>query len=65
VIKIKVWCDSGANIHSCRSATLEPSDWGYTEEEWEDLSEDEKEDLALQWAWERLDIGFRETTENE
>lgn len=60
-MKIKVWCDSGANIHSRRSDTLDlEDDFGITNEEWSDYTEEQKYELVQDWANERLDIGFRE-----
>jgi hypothetical protein len=62
-MRIKVWCDSGANIYSSREAEIDVADWGYTDEEWNNLTGDEKYDTVMQWAWDRLDIGFKEIEE--
>jgi hypothetical protein len=35
----KVWLDSGANIHSNRSVIISLEELGYTDEEWEAMSE--------------------------
>ena len=60
-MKIKFYCDSGANIHSCNdSGWLDPNDLGYEEGEWEKLSDDDKYREAEFWANERLDIGYQE-----
>lgn len=60
-IKIKVWCDSGANIHSCREETVDvEEDWGFSKEEWQSLTEDEKWKEVNIWANDHLDIGFEE-----
>jgi len=60
-MKIKVWCDSGANIHSCREDVLDlEEDLGYTLEEWKEMSEDKKWEVANEWANDRLDIGYQE-----
>lgn len=60
--KVEFWCDSGANIHSCRKAVFDTKDdLGFEDYEWEELSEDEKCKEAEQWAWDSgLDIGCRE-----
>jgi hypothetical protein len=60
-MKVKFFCDSGANIHSCRSETLDTvEDLGLEDGEWEELSEDEKQRLAVDWANEHLEIYFEE-----
>lgn len=60
-MKVKFFCDSGANIHSCRSATLDTvKDLGLDEGEWETYSEDEKYKVAEEWANDRLEIYFKE-----
>jgi len=33
-MKIRFWCDSGANIHSCREEVANIEQLGFTEEEW-------------------------------
>lgn len=59
-MKIKVWCDSGANAFSCREEIVDTEEcFGLTDEEWNDLTEDEREDLVKDTAWERLDWGYR------
>jgi hypothetical protein len=59
-MKIKFWCNNGANIHSKRIDTFSPDDLGYTEEEWSELTEEEKTLEARDWAMERFDYGFEE-----
>jgi len=59
-MKIKFFCDSGANIHSCREQILDLEDLGISEDEWNDMSEDDKYKEAEMWANERLEIGFEE-----
>jgi hypothetical protein len=59
--KVKLYCDSGANIHSCREEIIDTVvDFGMEEGEWEALSDDEKWGEANQWAQDRLDIGYEE-----
>lgn len=60
-MKIEVWCDSGANIHSCRKQTFDiKEEWGITDEEWNGYTEDQKYELAKEWAHQQLNIGFQE-----
>lgn len=60
--KIELWCNSGANIYSCKKEVVDTvEDWGYEEGEWESLTEDEKYSEAEQWAWNAgLEIGVRD-----
>lgn len=60
-----VWCDSGANIQSCRKEVLTLEDLGMTEEQWEELTEDEKESEMQQIAFNRLDWGWAELEEGQ
>lgn len=60
--KFKVWLDSGANIHSCRKLTISLDDIGLSDEDFEGMSEAEKEemfrDIAFQnsdWGWEEIE----------
>ena len=58
-MKIKVWCDNGANAYSERIETIDlQKDWGITDEEWNAMTEDEKMKFVLDWANNFLDIGF-------
>jgi hypothetical protein len=59
-MKIKFYCDSGANIQSRREETMDVSKTGYTEEEWRELSDAEKQEAAQDWANNRLEIGYEE-----
>ena len=61
--KFKVWLDSGANIHSMYSVVVSLEELGYTDEEWELLSEDIKEDIMREIAFERTDWGWTEVTD--
>lgn len=58
--KIKVWLDSGANIHSCFKQTVDLDDLGYPEEEWAEMSDEEKDDAMRDIAFERSDWGWSE-----
>lgn len=60
-MKIKLICDSGANITSARSEVVDTEKmWGLTDEEWNEMSEDDKYKLVEEWAWERLNILWEE-----
>lgn len=61
--RVKFFCDSGANIKSENESewldTVE--DLGYSEGEWEGLSDDKKYEAAKEWAWENgLSISYEE-----
>jgi hypothetical protein len=60
-MKVKFWCDSGANIHSEKSEVVDLGEWGISEEEWATYTEDDKYKLAEEWAWNGgLGIGVEE-----
>ena len=60
-MKVRFCCDSGANIHSCRSEILDTvEDLGFDEGEWETLSDDAKTSLLDDWAAARLEIYYEE-----
>jgi len=59
-MKLRIWCDSGANIHSKREETIEISELGVTEKEWLEMTEGEREEAVKPVAFERLDWGFEE-----
>jgi len=56
--KIKYWCDSGANIHSCRKGTTTLDELGLTEEEWHAMSDEDRENLMQDIALDRLNWGY-------
>lgn len=56
--KIKYWCDSGANTHSCRKGTTTLDELGLTEEEWHAMSDEDRENLMRDIALDRLDWGY-------
>ena len=59
--KVTFYCDSGANIHSCREDTFDTEkDLGLDPGEWEEMSDDQKYKMAEEWAWERIEIGYIE-----
>jgi len=60
-MKINLWCDSGANANSCRKETIDlSSDWNISDEEWNAMTEKEKEEQVMDWANDYLDIGWSE-----
>lgn len=61
-MKVTFWCNSGANIHSENSETLDVvKDWGLEPGEWEAMDEEQKYKIAEEWAWNNgLQIGFTE-----
>lgn len=61
-MKVKFHLDSGANIHSCNdSGWIDPvEELGCEEGEWETLTDDEKYEIAEEWASNYLDIGYQE-----
>ena len=57
-MKLRIWCDSGANAHSCREETHNIEDLGMTEADWDAMTDAEKEAFAKDIALDRLDWGF-------
>ncbi len=53
-----LWCDSGANIHSCRRAFRTWDELSITEEEWDEMSEKQQEEFARDVAFESADWGY-------
>ena len=59
--KVKFYCNSGANIYSCREQTFDTvKDLHLDPGEWEEMTDDDKYKLAEEWAAERLEIGYEE-----
>lgn len=58
--KFNVWCDSGANAHSCRRTTVTLDDLGLSDEEWADMTDEQRDEAMKDVAFERLDWGFAE-----
>jgi hypothetical protein len=54
---VKFHCNSGANIDSCRTATLDTvKDLGLEEGEFESMSENDQYEIVQEWANDRLEI---------
>ncbi len=58
--KFKVWLDSGANAHSCYEQEIDIEDCGITGVEWDEMTEQEKDDFMKEIAWDRMDWGWAE-----
>lgn len=58
--KIKVWIDSGANIHSKRELVIAIDKLGIDDEWWDEMTYQEQEEVMREIAFERLDWGFVE-----
>ncbi|ENQ9601361.1 TPA: DUF7167 family protein [Enterobacter hormaechei subsp. steigerwaltii] len=59
--KFKVWLDSGANQHSNYEQEVDiEEDLNITSDEWDALSETEKDEVMRDVAWDRMDWGFVE-----
>ncbi|MDI9276213.1 hypothetical protein QMZ65_03205 [Pantoea sp. EABMAA-21] len=58
--KFRVYLDSGANIHSKYEQEVDLDDLGITDEEWDEMDGDERNEVMKEIAWERVDWGFEE-----
>lgn len=58
--RFKVWCDSGANIHSCRTEYVTLDDLGLSKQDWDSMSEEQKEEAMRDIAFDKLDWGWAE-----
>lgn len=56
--KFKVWLDSGANHASRYSVEITTDGLGLSEEEWDQLSDFEKDEVMKEIAFECADWGF-------
>lgn len=60
-MKIKVWCDNGANIHSKRSTVIDIMKvFGFDNDEWAALTDDERDDILRDIAMEWFEWGYNE-----
>jgi hypothetical protein len=56
-MKVRFICDSGANIHSARKAELDTvKDLGLDDGEWEEYTDEERQETVNDWANNRLEI---------
>lgn len=58
--KVKFWLNSGANIHSCRTVYMTFDELGIEEDVWDDMTDEEKEEVAREICFERADWGWAE-----
>lgn len=59
-MKVIFGCDSGANAYSCRKEEIDTADYGFEDDEWLALTQDEKYKIVEEWASDRLEIWFEE-----
>lgn len=50
-----IWCDNGDNIHSKRESVME-----WDDEDWNSMTDSEKDEAVREWMWENLDYGWKE-----
>jgi len=66
-VKITFNVNSCANIHSNRAKTWDLSNlkemeaFGFSEEEWKELSEEEKDEILKEWMWSVIELDREET----
>lgn len=63
--KFKVWLDSGANNQSKYETETTLDELGVTEDQWDALSDAEKDNLMRDVAFEHGDWGYSEINEGE
>lgn len=63
-MKVKMWLDSGANIHSKHEVEVSLDEFDYTEAEFKELPDDEQFDLVLDYMY-GFDWGITFTEEDE
>ncbi len=60
-MKVKFCCDNGANIHSQRSEVFDTQkDFGFTDEEWKQMSEKDKTEMLKEWMYDYLEYWMEE-----
>lgn len=58
--RFKVYLDSGANIHSRYEAEVDLDEFGIESDEWDEMSEKERDEVMKEVAWERMEWGYNE-----
>ena len=58
--KFKVWCDSGANSHSCREEIVDLDDLGFDSEDWDAMTDKDRDDAMRDVALDNMEWGFTE-----
>jgi hypothetical protein len=61
-MKVRFWLSIGY-ANATHEEEFETEALGYSEEEWKLLSDEEKDDEALLWANNYLDLGYKECEE--
>jgi hypothetical protein len=62
--KFKVWLDSGANAFSSYEQEIDiEEDLNITSNEWDAMPEKERGEVMEEIAWERMEWGFEEITD--
>lgn len=60
-MKVKFCCDNHANIHSKKAHVFDTEkDLGYPDGDWAELTQDEKEDMVKEWAYEQFEYWIEE-----
>lgn len=58
--RFKVWLDSGANAESCFKDMVSLNDLNISSEEWDAMTEDDRDRQMREVAWGRSDWGYSE-----
>lgn len=58
-MKIQFWCDNNANIHSKKTETFTLDQLGIEENDWKEMSEDERYAMVHEWAMQEFEYGFK------
>ncbi|PKB90945.1 hypothetical protein A8A01_03300 [Ewingella americana] len=58
--KFEIWLDSGANHASCKKQVVSLDYFGMSEEDWNEMDGDEKDEMMRDVAFETLDWGWKE-----
>lgn len=58
--KFRVWLDSGANHDSCREQIISLTDLNISDEQWDSMGEEDRENEMREIAFEHSDWGFCE-----
>lgn len=58
--RFKVWLDSGANVHSCHKQEIDLFELGITGDEWDSMTEIERDEFMREIAFEQSDWGYAE-----
>ncbi len=59
-MKLRIWCDSGANARSKREEIISLEDIGLTKEEWDKMDGKQRDDAVKEVAFAQLDWGYVE-----